>query len=87
MFDLSVYKVQGLYTSIATGLGVMALMALTYLEIWRPRKAEPEPQAGIKGIVQWWVYNIPWVITFTLVGLTLFVILYTLYGIKYPQDW
>lgn len=87
MFDLSIFRNQGLYSSIATELALIALMVLLYLEIWRPRKPEPEPQQGIRGILQWYFYNIPWIITLTIVGLTLFAVLYTVYSILHPQDW
>jgi hypothetical protein len=69
------------------GLLAMALMILTYIEIWRPRRLIAPRSKGLSGVLRWWFYSIPWVATLTIVGLTAFSLAYSIYRMIYPANW
>lgn len=86
-FERSDIRDPRLYVSLGMGLLVMALMILTYVEIWRPRQQVESPEPGLRGLAKWFIYSIPWVATITFVGLFLFALIFSVYRAFNPPNW
>jgi len=87
MFEISIIKTQGVYLAFGMGLFVMALMILLYIEIWRPREQDMQPEPGLIGLFKWWFLAIPWFVTVTMTSLFLVAVAYSIYRIIHPPNW
>lgn len=87
MLRLNILQNQWLFLALAGGLGVLLMVVLGYVALWRRREEPPSvpggpgsPSAGSAGYF-------PMVMIVLIVGLAIWGIVYTLMAVMNPPNW
>jgi uncharacterized membrane protein len=87
MLQIHVMQNQWLMLASAIGLAVLAGWVMSFVMMWKPRVKEGEkPGETVRG----WLTDysaFPWVVILTIVGTTVFAIVFTVAKIIHPPNW
>lgn len=88
MIGINLEQYQWLWAALTAGLLMIVVIVLTYAMLWR-RRTPPvdESEPSRPPMWQWLMGYIPWVLLLTLLGVTVFTVIYTVRSIRHTPNW
>lgn len=90
MFNFEIYREHWMFLAVGTGLVLMLVIVLTYVAVWRTRRAEKEVQVPItnaRNFLIWFQRAFPWALILTLAGTWALALIYPFLKAVNPPNW